>query len=310
MERDSERVCDILTALRRHLPRDIVVSAKIRLPSEDDVLKDRIARLLDTGIHFLTVHGRTLKENKTNVGAVHVDRIKLAIETAHTISPNFPVIANGGMETYHDIQSILQYTGASAAMSSEALLETPNLFQSSSSMYMSLPRDRFDQQIFFATRYLDICQEVGPPLPGVMGDGGSFSIVRGHLFKFLHRYLNNDHTDLRDRFAASSEKMRTLHDARSLIRQLKQRYAGLSDDEWVALASSNPEASWYRRHRRPDRRVHHRLIPGGGGGGGRNNKLSSLDIDARKREIKDRIAKMKERNQRSREETHFVPKVM
>jgi hypothetical protein len=209
------------------------------------------------------------------------------------------VIANGGMETYRDVQSILRYTGASAAMSSEALLETPNLFHPSS-MDITSPKDKFGGQISFARRYLEICQEVGPPLPGVMGDGGSFAIVRGHFFKFLHRYLNSDHTDLRDRFA--SNEMSSLHDARSLIEQLEQRYSGLSDDEWVELASSNSNASWYRRHRRPDRRVHQRFVTDGA----INNETSSIDIDARKREIKDRIAKMKERNQRCRLKTTLV----
>jgi tRNA-dihydrouridine synthase len=296
MERDSDRVCEILTALRRHLPEEIAVSAKIRLPPDDDVLMERIKRLLGTGINFLTVHGRTLKENKTSVGAVHANRIKLAIETAHNINPKFPVVANGGMENYHEVQSILRYTGASAAMSSEALLETPYVFQPSS-MDITSPKDTFERQISCSTKYLDICQEVGPPLPGVMGDGGSFSIVRGHIFKFLHRYLNSDHTDLRDRFA--SNKMRTLYDVRSLIHELEQRYAGFSDDEWVALASSNPEASWYRRHRRPDRQVrcHHGPI---------NLETSAVDLEARKCEIKDRIAKMKERNQHFRQKTQLM----
>jgi tRNA-dihydrouridine synthase 4 len=288
MERDSERVCEILAAVRQHLPSEIAVSAKIRLPPEDDhVLQDRIARLLDTGITFLTVHGRTLKENKTAVGAVHADRIRLAIETAHKIDPNFPVVANGGMENYQDIQNILQYTGASAAMSSEALLETPNLFQASS-MDIVTPQERFQQQAFFATKYLDICEEVGPPLPGVMGEGGSFAIVRGHFFKFFHRYWNSDHTDLRDQFAGSG--VRTLQQARNVVDALQERYDNLSPDEWLALPSSRPESSWYRRHRQPDRRVHQRNESG-------MTSTAVLDVEAKKREIKERIAKMKQQRQ-------------
>ncbi|KAG7358039.1 dihydrouridine synthase Dus [Nitzschia inconspicua] len=292
MERDSQRVRDILTALRKHLPPEIAVSAKIRLPPEDDVLADRIARLVDTGINFMTVHGRTLKENKTAVGAVHADRIRLAIERARSINPDFAVVANGGMENYHDVQSILQYTGASAAMSSEALLETPNLFQSSSMDSACTPQDRFQQQVFFATKYLDICEEVGPPLPGVMGDGGSFGIVRGHFFKFFHRYLNADPTniDLRDEFAGSG--MRTLHEARVFVDKLQDRYAHLSPEDWSVLPSSNPESSWYRRHRKPDRRVHQRqqlhTV---------NEDDCLMNVEAKKREIKERIIKMKQQRQ-------------
>ena len=117
------------------------------------------------GINFLTIHGRTIKENKTKVAGVHTDRIKLAIDTAHAIDPKFPIVVNGGMEHYDDVQHMLSRTGASAAMSSEALLENPEVFQPGSSSSVS-PEARFRKQIAFARNYVDVCYRVGPPLPG------------------------------------------------------------------------------------------------------------------------------------------------
>jgi tRNA-dihydrouridine synthase len=63
----------------------------------DLVFKSRIAKLVDSGIDFLTIHGGTLKENKVTVGPCHLDKIRLAIDTARAIRPDFPVIANGGI---------------------------------------------------------------------------------------------------------------------------------------------------------------------------------------------------------------------
>ena len=290
MERDSEQVNKILRALRKNLPPEVALSAKIRLPMDDDTLvKERIPGLIESGISFLTVHGRTLKENKTKVQGAHIDRIQLAVETAHKIDPNFPVIANGGMENYNDIQQILETTGASAAMSSEALLETPDLFRKESMGYEDSPQENFDRHIEFARNYLDTCTRVGPPLPGVLGfnRGGSFNVVRAHLFKFLHRYINNDHQDLRDKLAADGEvTMRTLGEAQNLVDELESRYQNLSDEEWKELKSSSPLSSWYRRHRKPERSVHERHS-------GASTDNTELSVEDRKRAIRERLAKMK-----------------
>jgi len=292
MERNSELVNEILAGLRKNLPSEVSVSAKIRLPFDDDTLRERIPRLMDTGIDFLTVHGRTLKENKGKAKGAHIDRIRLAIEIAHTLDPSFPVIANGGMENYDDIQSILQSTGASAAMSSEALLETPDLFMKES-MDFKTPEEQLRRQLSFAKNYLDVCSRVGPPLPGVLGKDGSFTTVRGHLFKFLHRYINSDHQDMRNKLAAKgSNRLKTLGDAISFVEELESRYDNLSGEEWKEFSSSSPSSSWYRRHRKPDRQVHERYIQGTdpSSSGAASNTIS---IEDRKREIKERLAKRK-----------------
>eukprot|EP00980_Cylindrotheca_fusiformis_P007963 scaffold1697_cov120-Cylindrotheca_fusiformis.AAC.45 len=285
-ERDFDRVCEILVALRQSVPESIAVSAKIRLPTDDATLKERISMLVGTGINFLTIHGRTIYENKTKVRSCHVDRIKLAVDTAHNIKPDFPVVANGGMESYEDVQSILKRTGAVAAMSSEALLEIPNIFSASSSGLT--PRERLTQQITFANQYLDVCSNVVPPLPGVLGIHGSFNVVRSHIIKFLYRYLN-ENTDLRNRLAGY-RTVETISQARDIVNELERRYSGVSDDELLEYKSSSPNESWYRRHRKPDRRVHQKDIPV-------DSSLSTSlgipeTVESRKRKIRDRLKLM------------------
>ena len=256
---NGQRVAHILTALRQALPSTIAVSAKIRLPLNPSDLPRRIRTLVGTtGINFLTVHGRTLKENKTLVRAVHLDALRHAVQMAHDErGPGFPVVANGGMETYEDMVRIRQETNCVAVMSSEALLETPNVFEPPPSIDGSTtqnsmhPRRRFQQQVQFARDYLQWAA-LYPPLPGVLGhESGSFNIVRGHLFKLLHRYWH-EHTDLRDQLASHSGT-RSIVDALELLETLQQRYDtpqlhNDNDDAWNQLESSRPNASWYRRH--------------------------------------------------------------
>lgn len=291
MESDFDRVCEILTALRRVMPPETAVSAKIRLPINDEILKERIPRLLETGINFMTVHGRTIYENKTKGGACHVERIALAVKLAHEIDPNFPVIANGGMETYEDVQEILQSTGAVAAMSSEALLETPNIFIQSSAHLT--PRELLEQQFSFARDYLDVCAEIAPPLPGAFGraKAGSCAVMRGHLIKFLHRYLQQQ-PDMRDGLAGRYA-VQNIVQVRAWVDELYGRYDRMSEEELNACEASSPQSSWYLRHRKPDRRVHQKavqvasdLAPGG--------TVEQESVEDRKRQIKERLARLRE----------------
>ena len=292
MEEDDRLVCSILSALREALPSSVAVSTKIRLPLDDETLQDRIPRLVGTGIDFMTIHGRTLLENKTKVGAVHKSRIRLAVDAAHRVKKNFPVVANGGMESYRDVQEILIATGAVAAMSSEALLETPNIFMPES---VDLePKERMEQQFSFAREYLSICASVAPPLPGVLGasryKGGSCIVAKGHILKFLHRFLQ-EHPDLRDRLA-DDPSLCTVAQAQSLVEQLYQRYADLSLEELSCVSSSSSESSWYRRHRKPGRRVHQKEVQIGS----TMDSSPEESIEERKRRTKERIQILRSQN--------------
>jgi tRNA-dihydrouridine synthase len=175
------------------------------------------------------------------------------------------------METFQDVQDLLRRTGASAAMSSEGLLEVPNLFVNPRYPQDMTPRQIFLQQVQFCRDYLDVAQQY-PPLPGVLGAYGSWTIARGHLIKFLHRYLQHDEElarDLRDALlltSSSSSSTKTasqgryncycVADAYRLIDELQRRYDQLTWEEWEQLPSSRHYTSWYRRHW-PDSQVYH-----------------------------------------------------
>jgi tRNA-dihydrouridine synthase 1 len=110
MEESLDTVCNIISRLRQDLPTNVGVSCKIRIPNEvgtpggNAILKSRIERLIDAGCELITVHGRTLKENKTAVRECNWDAIAQVVDIAKTYSGyDYPIIANGGIEFSSDV---------------------------------------------------------------------------------------------------------------------------------------------------------------------------------------------------------------
>lgn len=264
MEDSPEKVSDILKALRQSIPDSISVSAKIRLSLDPKRQKSVIQQLCDTGINFLTIHGRDYTENKTTVQQIQLPRLIEAVQTAREYC-GLPVVVNGGIEYLEDAIHLKSVTGAAAVMSSEAILERPALLGQinaclqrahpseirTAAVLDMTPKERFFEQVQYARDYIQWCY-YSPPLRGVMGlQGGSFNVIRSHLFKILYRYLSDEtNLDLRDSLA-NGYTMHRLDQASNLIDCLSRRYDQLTDLEWEALSSSQyPDSSWYRRHRR------------------------------------------------------------
>lgn len=288
---DGATVCRVLHALRQALPADVAVSVKIRLPTAGPhLLQSRLEKLVATGINFITIHGRTLKENKTNVGPCHVDQIQQAVEILRPFQ--IPVVSNGGIEFYPDVARIRQETGAAAVMSSEALLETPNVFRVDSSQLT--PRDMFLQQFRITRDYMIWCRRF-PPVPGVLGSTGSLSVTRGHILKFLHRYLNQ-HPDVRDRMTmfdhGEDRPSGSLDRLESLVAELHGRYEHILDDPENDAWFSDDNISWYRRHWSAAARTHRRTV----GVVEVFQPTIAMTLDERKEQIKNRIKVLQRRN--------------
>ncbi|CAK9002286.1 unnamed protein product [Durusdinium trenchii] len=93
---------------------------------------------------------------------------------------NIPLIANGGIQTFQDVERCLAATGANAVMSSEALLEYPALFSNDT---------RCIYQDELALEYLELAKLYQTP----------HKQIKAHMFHFLYAGLQL-HTDLRSRF--------------------------------------------------------------------------------------------------------------
>jgi tRNA-dihydrouridine synthase len=308
--REIDTVTDILSTLRQHLPSNVGVTAKIRIPDYDDAegthLTSVVHKLCSKGrIDLLTVHGRTLMENKTAVRQVNWDKVGMATTIAQE-EYGVPVLANGGIETFANVQECLDQTGARGVMSSEALLENPGFFSGQTGTGRDQSeltvRQVMERQFKYAFEYLDLAQRY-PPVNGSMGTYGSHHVVKSHTFKMLHRYLR-EHTDLRDELGKpqTCSASQTL----SVVQQLQERYLLLPADDmdvWDALSSSNqPHASWYRRHRVAGEKKHllnntrkaNKFMALNDKG---DNNKESLTVDEKKDLLRKRIDQMKKARQ-------------
>lgn len=128
--RQGDLVEEIISVMVAGLQVPVVV--KVRLMDEKSPKVDErglqgtlnfCRRLEAAGASAVCVHGRTREQKSFKTGSADwasIARVKACLRV--------PVIANGGVETYEDVEACLRATGADAVMSAEALLENPTLF--------------------------------------------------------------------------------------------------------------------------------------------------------------------------------------
>ena len=149
-----------------HKELKVPVTCKIRcLPTEKETLELALA-IQDAGASLLTVHGRCKEHNKHLCGATNYDIIK-KIKQALDI----PVIANGGIAKFADIQRCIELTGVDGVMACESILEYPALFDNSK------VHDLDDLTL----EYIDLFEQY----PGE----ADMKTIRSHMFKFLYTGL-------------------------------------------------------------------------------------------------------------------------
>jgi len=139
----------------------IPVTAKIRV--FDDIEKSvKYAKMIEsTGISLLTVHGRTREQKGPQTGLASWKHIK-AIKSALKI----PVLANGNILCFDDVDRCLTETGCQGMMVAESNLYNPALFA-------NLNPTAWD----IANEYLDFVEKY--PC--------SFHAIRAHIFKIFHK---------------------------------------------------------------------------------------------------------------------------
>lgn len=108
---NPDLLCGILEALRRELPREISVSAKIRLLSTQEETKKLVERIARTGVNAITVHCRT--RNMRPRERALVERLREIVEFVHELGLDVAIVQNGDCTGREDAQRVREITGAS-----------------------------------------------------------------------------------------------------------------------------------------------------------------------------------------------------
>jgi len=247
---ETDLLVNIVSTLHKGLK--VPVTCKIRvLPTLEKTLA--LAKALEAaGASLLTVHGRTKEEKKQGIAEADWSIIK-KVKMAVTI----PVIANGGISSFSDIDLCLQATGCDGVMTSEALLENPGMLSNNfaikgpllikeeihdnneksccesssigSNTSFSLNNIsnqgveiKRSSQFDLAKRYLELAKEYK----------AGWSAIKPHIFKILFGALRV-FPDLRSRLG---ERMTSIDAIKSVVLDMEEKYK-------VMIKTSNKQES-------------------------------------------------------------------
>lgn len=139
----------------------VPVFCKIRLlPEMKDTLQ--LARMLqDAGCQLLAVHGRTRDNKGLQATPADWNAIRVVKEAL-----SIPVIANGNIARYEDLEPCLEATKCEGVMAAYAALANPALFSG-----------RLPDKVSLALEYLDTCRTYPTRT----------KIIRAHMCKMLKK---------------------------------------------------------------------------------------------------------------------------
>ncbi len=195
-----------------------------------DIPKHSLAlyeKLVNAGIHLLTIHGRTRHQKSRYTGKTDWDTIREAVDL---LGDRIPIFANGSIETYQDVDECLRVTNADGIMSSESLLEYPPVFYAEPQYPI-----RTIGRLQLAKEYMALARQYPPHIGG---QGSSLKCIRVHIHRFLHADLQAD-PDLRQ-ILVNANSLEALDAAIDLCHTYHKEHG---------LIVSQESLSWYRRHR-------------------------------------------------------------
>lgn len=196
LEDKWELISEIITLLSSNLK--IPLFCKIRI--FNDVKKTlKYAKMFEEcGCKLLAVHGRTKEQRGVDTGMADWEVIK---EIKKIL--NIPVIANGNILFYSDIQKCLNFTNCDGIMVAESHIYNPSIF--------------IDQKI----SCFDIFKEYILLLKEYQRD---LSLFRNHFYKIFHKILE-ELPDYRERI----HKIKSIEEGEMVIVSLEEETEKLSN---------------------------------------------------------------------------------
>ncbi|CAG8519036.1 11946_t:CDS:2, partial [Acaulospora colombiana] len=188
---------DLIYKLSENLA--VPVTAKIRIfPDVEKTIK--YAKMIESaGAQLLTVHGRVRDQKGHKTALADWEQIRRVKEEL-----KIPVIANGNILYFEDIERCINITGVDGVMSAEGNLYNPAFFSGINPPVWKLAKE-----------YLEICESVPTKI----------SYIRAHLFK-IYRPALPFHVDLREQLS----KVNTLEELFKISDELQNRLMKTSSE--------------------------------------------------------------------------------
>ena len=197
----------LVTALVDATSARIPVTCKMRVLDSREETVNVAEKLVESGCQVLTVHGRTIVQNKQKSGSASWERIKDVCDALRG-NEDVSVVANGSVANVFDAEALASFTGASGVMSAEALLDNPAMFFRGVTLFednvssLNVPGLESLKSCLFELRQSALANEYMEISSHLQKQHGTYlKPVRSHLFKLTHSSLKKSHNDIRDAFA-------------------------------------------------------------------------------------------------------------
>jgi len=179
----------------------VPVSAKLRLCQPASATMHLAQRLEHAGASWITLHARTVSARRRRQGAADLEQVKLLKEAL-----SVPVVSNGNVRTWEDVEKNRAYTGADGVMVGETLLGNPCLFANTIPDPVSISRE-----------YIDICRE----RPGT----ATMQTIQTHVRHFIDHQCGRRPWFIK--FRAALARCQTPDDIEDLLKKV-QKWRGRS----------------------------------------------------------------------------------
>ncbi|TBU40847.1 FMN-linked oxidoreductase [Dichomitus squalens] len=198
-KKDWPLVESIVSALSHSLP--VPVSTKIRLCQNTALTSDLGVRLEAAGSSWITLHARHVSARRRRQGAADLEQVRVLKETV-----GVPVVSNGNVRTWEDVQANRKMTGADGVMVGETLLANPCLFANVT-----------PDPVKISLEYLEVCREH----PGT----ATMQTIQTHVRHFVDHHCSR--RSWFNKFRAALGRCDTIDAIEKLLRVKVQRWRGL-----------------------------------------------------------------------------------
>ncbi|KAJ6595572.1 FMN-linked oxidoreductase [Mycena vulgaris] len=178
----------------------VPVAAKLRICQAAPKTLDLAQRIEACGASWLTLHARTVAPRKRRHGAADLSQVKRLKDNL-----SLPVVSNGNVRGWNDLEENLKATGADGLMVAETLLGNPCLFA-----------NKVPDPVDISLEYLEICREY----PGT----ATLPIITTHVRHFIDFQCHR--RPWYRKFRPALNACKTLDEVDRLLRVKVERWRG------------------------------------------------------------------------------------